>query len=311
MNRGQLRAAILCAVAASVTRARSFRAGYACATVRGVDRYPKRIVCLTEETTETLYRLGAQDRIVGVSGFTQRPAHARREKPLVSAFTSADLPKISALEPDLVLAFSDLQADIVRDLIKSGFDVLTFNQRSVQEILCMIAKLGALVGKAFEAQRLVDELEQNLERVAEAARSLPTRPRVYFEEWPDPLISGIRWVSELIELAGGQDVFAELRGQQAAAGRIVQAQEIAARDPQLILASWCGKMVKPERIRARPELAETAAIRAGRIVEIKSTLILQPGPAALSDGVSAVAAAIAECARSLSPRSPSTRSPSQ
>jgi iron complex transport system substrate-binding protein len=264
-----------------------------------MDRYPKRIVCLTEETTETLYLLGAQDRIVGVSGFTQRPAHARREKPIVSAFTSADLPKISALEPDLVLAFSDLQADIVRDLIKAGCNVFTFNQRSVQEILSVIAQLGALVGKAEAAAALIAELTQNLERAAENARSLPVRPRVYFEEWPDPLISGIRWVSELIEIAGGQDVFAELRSQPAATGRIVQATEIAARDPELILASWCGKMVKPERIRARPELANTAAIRGDRIVEIKSTLILQPGPAALSDGLAALVAAISRCAHSL------------
>ena len=264
-----------------------------------VDRYPQRIVCLTEETTETLYLLGAQDRIVGVSGFTQRPAHARREKPIVSAFTSADLPKISALRPDLVLAFSDLQAEIVRDLIKAGFNVFTFNQRSVQEILSMIAQLGALVGKAEAADALITELSQNLERAALNARSLPVRPRVYFEEWPDPLISGIRWVSELIEIAGGQDVFGELRSQPAAAGRIVQAADIAARDPELILASWCGKMVKPERIRARPELATTAAIRCDRIVEIRSTLILQPGPAALSDGLAAVATAISNCAHNM------------
>jgi iron complex transport system substrate-binding protein len=267
--------------------------------VSKADRYPKRIVCLTEETTETLYLLGAQHRIVGISGFTQRPREARREKPIVSAFTSADLPKILALAPDMVLAFSDLQADIVRELIKAGLNVLTFNQRSVQEILDVIAQLGALVGEAQAAQLLITRLEQNLERAALAARSLPVRPRVYFEEWPEPLISGIRWVSELIEIAGGQDVFAELRTQPAAAGRVVQASEIAARDPELILASWCGKMVKPERIRARPELSHTAAIRGGHIVEIKSTLILQPGPAALSDGLAAVAAAIGDCARAL------------
>jgi iron complex transport system substrate-binding protein len=263
------------------------------------DRFPKRIVCLTEETTETLYLLGAQDRIVGVSGFTQRPAHARREKPLVSAFTSADLPKITKLEPDLVLAFSDLQADIVRELIKSGLNVLTFNQRSVLEILSAITLLGALVDRAQAAHDLVARLEQNLARAAASARSLPARPRVYFEEWPEPLISGIRWVSELIEVAGGQDVFAELRSQPSATGRIVQASEIAARDPELILASWCGKMVKPERIRARTELKDTAAIRGNRIVEIKSTLILQPGPAALTDGLDALVAAIGDCARNL------------
>ena len=268
-------------------------------TAQTMDRYPKRIVCLTEETTETLYLLGAQDRIVGISGFTQRPIQARREKPIVSAFTSADLPKIAALRPDLVLAFSDLQAEIVRDLIKAGFNVLTFNQRSVQEILSMIAQLGALVGRVDAATALIEELTLNLARAEDSARELPVRPRVYFEEWPDPLIAGIRWVSELVEIAGGEDIFAELRAQPGATGRIVQAHEIAARDPQLILASWCGKMVKPERIRARPALASTAAIRADRIVEVKSTLILQPGPAALSDGLAALVAAIGDCARSL------------
>jgi iron complex transport system substrate-binding protein len=262
-----------------------------------VDRYPKRIVCLTEETTETLYLLGAQDRIVGVSGFTQRPPEARREKPIVSAFTSADLPKITALQPDMVLAFSDLQCDIVRDLIKAGLNVLTFNQRSVQEILSVIVQLGALVGKTQAALDLVERLERKLEQCTESARSLPLRPRVYFEEWPEPMIAGIRWVSELIEIAGGQDVFAELRAQPGATGRIVQAAEVGKRDPELILASWCGKMVKKERIRARSELASTAAIRGDHIVEIKSTLILQPGPAALTDGLDAVASAIAACAR--------------
>jgi iron complex transport system substrate-binding protein len=264
-----------------------------------MDRYPKRIVCLTEETTETLYLLGAQDRIVGVSGFTQRPPQARKDKPLVSAFTSADLPKISALQPDLILAFSDLQADITRDLIRDGFNVMTWNQRSVPEILSMIAALGGMVGKASEALALVDSLERNLDRVREQAARLPYHPRVYFEEWPDPLISGIRWVSELIEIAGGQDVFAELRNQPLARGRIVDAAEVAARDPELILASWCGKMVKPEKIRARPEFAQLAAAQSGRIHEIKSTLILQPGPASLTDGLAAVHAQIAQHARSI------------
>jgi iron complex transport system substrate-binding protein len=198
-----------------------------------------------------------------------------------------------------VLAFSDLQADIVRELIRSGLSVLTFNQRSIDEILSMIACLGALVGEAAGAQRLIDQLQENLEHAAQRARSFARRPRVYFEEWPDPLIAGIRWVSELIEIAGGVDVYAELRVQPLAQGRIVQAADIAARDPDLILASWCGKMVKPERIRARPELAHTSALRGDHIVEIKSTLILQPGPAALSDGLSAVSDAIARRAASL------------
>lgn len=264
-----------------------------------MDRYPRRIVCLTEDTVETLYLLGAQSRIVGISGFTQRPVHARREKPLVSAFTTADLPKILALEPDLVLAFSDLQADIARDLIRSGLTVLTFNQRSVEQILAMIATVGALVGEAAAAQRLIDQLQRNLDAAAARARSFQRRPRVYFEEWPDPLIAGIRWVSELIEIAGGTDIFAELRTEPMARGRIVQASEIAARDPELIVASWCGKMVKPERIRARSELEHTSALRGDHIVEIKSTLILQPGPAALSDGLSALSDIIARRAESV------------
>jgi iron complex transport system substrate-binding protein len=253
-----------------------------------VDRHPKRIVCLTEETTETLYLLGAEARIVGISGFTQRPPRARAEKPLVSAFTSADLPKIEALRPDLVLAFSDLQADIVRELIGRGYNVMTWNQRSVPEILSMIVMLGALVGKAPEADALAERLERNLDAVRERGARLPRRPRVYFEEWPDPIITGIRWVSELIEIAGGQDIFPELRDQPLARGRIVTAAAVAARDPELILASWCGKMVKPERIRARPEFAQLAAVRADRIREIKSTIILQPGPASLTDGLAAL-----------------------
>jgi iron complex transport system substrate-binding protein len=262
-----------------------------------VDRYPKRIVCLTEETTETLYLLGAEARIVGISGFTRRPPEARAQKPLVSAFTSADFPKIEALAPDLVLAFSDLQADLVRELIARGFDVMTWNQRSVSEILDMIVRLGALVGKTREADALVERLERNLDRVREQAARLPRRPRVYFEEWPDPIIAGIAWVSELIEIAGGRDIFPELRAQPLARGRIVSAAEIAARDPELILASWCGKMVKPERIRARPEFAQLTAAREGRIREIASTIILQPGPASLTDGLAALHRHIADFAR--------------
>jgi iron complex transport system substrate-binding protein len=262
-----------------------------------VDRYPKRIVCLTEETTETLYLLGAQDRIVGISGFTRRPAQARAEKPLVSAFTSADLPKIAALKPDLVLAFSDLQADIVRELIATGYNVMTWNQRSVLEILAMITTLGALVGKGREAEALVERLERDLDSVRERAARLPYRPRVYFEEWPEPIITGIRWVSELIEIAGGSDVFSELRGASLARDRIVSAAQVAARDPELILASWCGKMVRKDRIRARPEFAGLAAAREGRIHEIASTIILQPGPACLTDGLAALCEPIENLAR--------------
>lgn len=261
-----------------------------------MDRYPKRIVCLTEETTETLYLLGAQDRIVGISGFTQRPPEARREKPIVSAFTSADIAKIEAQSPDLVLAFSDLQADLVRELTVRGHQVLTWNQRSLDEILNMIVVLGAIVGKSREGVELADELERNLDAVREQAARLPRRPKVYFEEWPDPMISAIRWVSELIEVAGGHDIFSELRTQGLARERIVTAEQVIERDPDLIIGSWCGKMVKPERIVTRPGFDRVTAVRTQRIHEIKSTLILQPGPASLTDGLRELHAHIAAAA---------------
>lgn len=261
-----------------------------------MDRYPKRIVCLTEETTETLYLLGAQDRIVGISGFTQRPPEARREKPIVSAFTSADIAKIEAQSPDLILAFSDLQADLVRELSVRGHQVLTWNQRSLDEILNMIVVLGAIVGKSREGLELADKLERNLDAVRESAARLPQRPKVYFEEWPDPMISGIRWVSELIEVAGGQDIFSELRTRGLARERIVNVQQVIERDPDLIVASWCGKMVKPERIVSRPGFDRVTAVRMQRIREIKSTLILQPGPASLTDGLRELHAHIAAAA---------------
>jgi len=258
---------------------------WAAGTLRPVDRYPKRIVCLTEETTETLYLLGAEDRIVGISGFTQRPSRARKEKPIVSAFTSADISKIEAQRPDLVLAFSDLQADLVRELIVRGHNVMTWNQRSIAEILSMIVSLGALVGKGEQAVALADQLQQNVDQARELASQLPRRPRVFFEEWPEPIISGIRWVSELIEAAGGEDIFDELRDSSLARDRIVSAEQVIKRDPELILASWCGKMVKPERIKSRPGFANVRAVKSDRIHEIKSTLILQPGPASLTDGL--------------------------
>lgn len=253
--------------------------------MRVVDRYPKRIVCLSEETTETLYLLGAEDRIVGISGFTQRPSRARKEKPIVSAFTSADIAKVEAQRPDLILAFSDLQADLVRELIVRGHNVMAWNQRSIAEILSMIVSLGALVGKGAEGEALCERLALGVEEVRARGAALPRRPRVYFEEWPDPLISGIRWVSELIEVAGGEDVFSELREQGLARDRIVSMEQIVERDPELILASWCGKMVKPDRIRGRQGFDRIRAVRNDRIHEIKSTLILQPGPASLTDGL--------------------------
>jgi iron complex transport system substrate-binding protein len=252
---------------------------------------PRRIVCLTEETVETLYLLGEQDRIVGVSGYAVRPPRVRREKPRVSAFISADIPKILALEPDLVLAFSDLQANIVADLVRAGVDIHVFNQRDVAGILAMIRTLGALVGAADSADRLAASYEQRLAEIASTVRPWP-KPKVYFEEWDDPLISGIGWVSELVEIAGGEDVLPKLRFQQAAKDRIISPDVVRATAPDVILASWCGKKVVPDRIRRRPGWAEIPAVRNDRIVEIKSPLILQPGPAALTDGLDAIVAAL-------------------
>lgn len=252
---------------------------------------PRRIVCLTEETVETLYLLGEQDRIVGVSGYAVRPPQVRREKPRVSAFVSADIPKVLALEPDLVLAFSDLQAGIVADLVRAGVDVHVFNQRDVAGIFAMIRTLGALVGAAGRAEELAQRLEIRLAAIAATPRPSP-RPKVYFEEWDDPLISGIGWVSELIEIAGGEDVFPELRHRQAAKDRIIPAEAVREAAPDVILASWCGKKVVPARIRARHGWSEIPAVRADRIIEIKSPIILQPGPAALTDGLDAIVAAL-------------------
>ena len=249
-------------------------------------RYPERIVCLTEETTETLYLLGEERRIVGISGYTVRPARARREKPRVSAFLSARTEKILELRPDLVLGFSDLQADIARDLAKAGLNILLFNQRSVDEILSMILTLSAMVGAAEKGGALVQSLERGLDHIREEARAFPRRPRVYFEEWDEPMISGIRWVSELIGIAGGDDVFAELSLSAGATGRIVQqGEEVIRRQPDVILASWCGKKFRPEKVAARPGWDAIPAVRASRLHEIKSADILQPGPAALTDGV--------------------------
>jgi iron complex transport system substrate-binding protein len=252
---------------------------------------PSRIVCLTEETVETLYLLGEQHRIVGVSGYAVRPPQVRREKPRVSAFVSADIPKILALQPDLVLAFSDLQAAIVADLVRSGIAVHVFNQRNIAGILAMIRTLGALVDAADRASELAAGLEKRLAAISATHRPSP-KPKVYFEEWDDPLISGIGWVSELIEIAGGEDILPELRSRQAAKDRIISPEEVHAAAPDVILASWCGKKVVPERIRQRPGWNEIPAVRNNRIVEIKSVLILQPGPAALTDGLDAIVAAL-------------------
>ena len=246
----------------------------------------QRIVCLTEETTETLYLLGEQDRIVGISGFTVRPARARREKPKVAAFTSAKIDRIVALEPDLVLGFSDLQADIAAELIRAGIEVHVFNQRSVAQILAFIRSLGGMIGAAAKAEALAAELERGLEQARAVAASLPRRPRVYFEEWDEPMISGIRWVSELIGIAGGEDCFPELAQHQGAKLRVIaDGQEVVRRAPDLIVASWCGKKFRPEKVAARPGWAGIPAVREGELHEIKSCDILQPGPAALTDGL--------------------------
>ena len=247
-------------------------------------RYPNRIVCLTEETTETLYLLGQGDRIVGVSGYTVRPPEARL-KPKVSAFINAKFDRIEALKPDLVLAFSDLQADLVAELVRRGMNVVVFNQRSVAEILQVIAMLGGLIGCQQEAEQLAERLTKGLESIRESASRFPARLRVFFEEWDEPLISGIRWVEELVAIAGGTPIFPELAAAGLARDRIVDPLEVARRDPQVIFASWCGKKVKKATIRSRPGWNTTSAVRDDRIFEIKSTYILQPGPASLTDGV--------------------------
>jgi len=249
-----------------------------------VHRYPQRIVCLTEETTETLYCIGAGDRVVGVSGYTVRPIEAR-EKPRISAFTSARFDKIDALRPDLNLAFSDLQADLTAELVRRGHTVVTFNQRSVVEILQMIRMLGGLVGLAERAEAFADELERGLAAMRMAGASLLRRPRVYFEEWDGPLISGIQWVEELVEIAGGEPVFPQLRHAALAKDRIVSPEAVCEAAPDVILASWCGKRVRPEKIASRPGWDRIPAVASGRVFEIKSTIILQPGPASLTEGV--------------------------
>jgi iron complex transport system substrate-binding protein len=246
--------------------------------------YPSRIVCLTEETTETLYLLGEGHRVVGVSGYTVRPPEAR-QKPKVSSFLHACYEKIEALEPDLVLAFSDLQAGIANELVKRGYTVFTFNQRSVAEILRMIRVLAGIVGVAAKGEALAADLEEGLQRIRESARGFPFRPRVYFEEWDDPLISGIRWVDELIEIAGGDPVFPHLRHASLAKDRVVTAEQVVEAAPDAIIASWCGKPVRAERISSRDGWDRMPAVTNGHIYEVKSAYILQPGPAALTEGV--------------------------
>lgn len=261
--------------------------------------FPQRIVCLTEETTETLYLLGEDWRIVGISGFTVRPPHARREKPRVSAFTSAKIDRILALRPDLVLGFSDLQADIAAQLVRAGVEVHVFNHRSIADIFRMIRMLGGMIGCEARTAALVERLAGHLQEVRARAALLPARPSVYFEEWDEPQISGIRWVSELIEIAGGIDCFSELSTEPLAKNRIVaDTAEVPRRRPDLILGSWCGKKFQPRRVRERPGWQAVPAVANGDLYEVKSSIILQPGPAALTDGVDAIHAIVSGwCAR--------------
>jgi iron complex transport system substrate-binding protein len=258
---------------------------------------PSRIVCLTEETVETLYLLGEDARIVGVSGYAVRPARVRKEKPRVSAFISADVPKILALEPDLVLTFSDLQADIVADLVRANVAVHAFNQRDIAGIYDMIRTLGALVGQPAKADALARKLEAHVDAVHERAKVLPRRPRVYFEEWDEPMISGLGWVSELITAAGGIEVFPELASRKNAKDRIVTGAQVIEAAPDIIVGSWCGKKFVPSKVAARPGFDAVPAVASGWLREVKSALILQPGPAALTDGLDQLTAIIAGWAK--------------
>jgi len=249
-------------------------------------RGPQRIVCLTEETTEWLYLLGEQDRIAGISGYTVRPRRAREEKPRVSAFTSAKIEAILALRPDCVFGFSDLQADIAAQLIRGGVQVTVFNQRSVAGIFSMLYQVAAMVGQEARGLVLLERMRARLLEIEAAARALPRRPRVYFEEWDQPHISAIGWVSELLAIAGGDDCFAELALQPLGRDRIVaDGAEIVRRNPDIVIGSWCGKKFRPELVSRRPGWQEVAAVRDAQLFEIKSPDILQPGPAALTDGV--------------------------
>jgi len=259
--------------------------------------FPQRIVCLTEEPTEVLYLLGEEHRIVGISGFTVRPARARQEKPRVSAFTSAKVDRILALRPDLAIGFSDMQADIAQALVRAGVEVWIANHRSVEGILGYIQRLGAMVGVAERAAAIADELAGRIAQVRASAQRLSRRPKVFFEEWDEPLISGIRWVSELIGIAGGDDIFPELAAASLGRDRVVaDAGAVISRQPDIIIGSWCGKKFRPDKVAARPGWQEIPAVRDAELHEIKSPLILQPGAAALTDGLDALHAIVARWA---------------
>lgn len=260
--------------------------------------YPSRIVCLTEEPTEVLYAIGEEDRIVGISGFTVRPPRARKEKPKVSAFTSAKIGEILKLEPDLVIGFSDIQADIARDLIKAGIEVWISNHRSVAGILGYIRRLAGMVGRADAGEALAQRAQAHIDAISAAAAALPKRPRVYFEEWDEPPITGIRWVAELVRIAGGDDIFPERAEKSLARDRILaDPLEVARRAPDIIFGSWCGKRFRPATVAARPGWDAIPAVCNGELHEIKSPIILQPGPAALFDGLDALHTRIVAWAR--------------
>jgi len=254
--------------------------------------FPERIVCLSDETTETLYMLGEQDRIVGVSGFTTRPLEVR-SKPKVSTFNSANYESILDLRPDLVLTFSDVQAEITRQLVLRGVTVFNFNQRSIAEILDMVLVLSRIVGKSDAGLRLIAELQTGLEQIATSAKAFPRRPRVFFEEWNEPLISGIQWIEELVEIAGGEPIFPELRECSASRDRVVDFATVVERDPEVILASWCGKKADKREICSRPGWSGIAAVQRKLVYEVRSSCILQPGPAALTEGVRQIHAFLA------------------
>jgi len=251
-----------------------------------LDYYPKKIVCLTDETTEMLYLLGEQHRIVGISGYTVRPPEARKEKAKVSAFTSAKIDEILALQPDLVLGFSDLQADIAYELIKKGVSVHLFNQRSIDEIFQMILMLGAMVGAEAKAQKWVREQQEKISKIKQEVATWEKRPKVYFEEWYEPIITGIQWVSELITIAGGEECYPELSKQSLAKKRIVaEPLDVVKRNPDIIIGSWCGRKFRPDKVADREGWGEINAVKNNQVFEIKSTHILQPGPAALTEGL--------------------------
>ncbi|MGB3548386.1 MAG: cobalamin-binding protein [Saprospiraceae bacterium] len=257
--------------------------------------YPERILCLTEETTETLYLLGEEDRIIGISGFTVRPKRARKEKPIVSTFIDAKIEVILDLKPDLVIGFSDIQADIAQELIARGITVWINNYRSVAEIYKMMFQLGSLVGKADRARELIEGYRQTIQSSCAANRAAAVKPRVYFEEWGDPLITGIQWVSELVELAGGIDIFRDLKDTSLAKNRIIaDPGTVIERNPDIIIGSWCGKKFRPERVTARAGWDKISAVQNGELHEINSSIILQPGPAAVTEGIAALAKIIGD-----------------